>query len=172
MRQLHKLGIGSATVIVIILAAFVGTNALLDSGAAALKVGDGAGAMRRLKILAFLGHTTAQELVGSLYAFGWDVPRNDDEAIKWFRRAARGTAPGEDPAAVAEYYVGDSYANGVQVAKSEEDALKWFRRSAEGGYAKAQERLAQIYEDGIYGVARDPDQARYWRTRAGTRTNQ
>ncbi len=166
MRRLYKVGIGFAVAIIILLVAFIGTNAVLESGAKALKAGDDNAALQRLRILAFVGNTTAQELVGTMYAFGWGVPKNDDEAIRWFRRAGHGAVLAEDPAAVAEYYVGDSFANGVQVAKSDENALKWFQRSANGGYAKAQELLATAYEKGLYGLTRDSDQARYWRARA------
>ena len=161
-----KIALLFAMTLLVVLLGLVGMNVLLDSGARALKSGDDARALEILRVPALLGNTTAQELVGSIYAFGWGVPKDDEAAIKWFRRAAHGAEQADDPAAAAEYYVGESFAQGVQVGKSEDEALKWFRRSAEGGYVKAQDLLASAYENGSYGLARDTNQASYWRARA------
>src|SRR5215472_14718571 len=65
----------------------VGTYALLDGGVSALKAENKDEAFEKLRISAKLGNSTAQELLGKMYAFGWGTSQNDDEAIRWFRRA-------------------------------------------------------------------------------------
>lgn len=114
--------------------ALVVRNAQLDGAAAALKTSDYETALKKLQPLAQLGDNHAQYLLGQMYAFGWGVPRNDDAAIAWFRRAAMWSEGLVDPAAAAEYYVAQNYLEGRGVQKDEAEANKWFRRAADGGY--------------------------------------
>jgi len=65
------------------------------------------------------------------------VPRDDVEAMKWFRQAA---ANGN---AQAEYNVGFMYANGRGVRRSDEEAIRWFRMAARHGYDEAVKELGR-----------------------------
>src|SRR6218665_3484344 len=73
-------------------------------------------ALENLKPLSYLGIKTAQDLVGWMYVEGkYGVPKNDDNAIYWFRRC--GPWPffdedGVDPASLSELYVARAYAGG------------------------------------------------------------
>ena len=53
----------------------------------ALKTGDYGQTMRLLRPWAALGDSKAQYTLGELYAFGLGLPRDDDTAVYWFRRA-------------------------------------------------------------------------------------
>lgn len=119
---------------VLIVAGIILRNSRLDAGTGALKTGDYAVAYQNLKPLAQLGDSNAQYLIGQMYAFGWGVRKSDDDAIRWFRKAAMWSEGTTDPAAPAEYYVGRGYAEGLGVPKDEVESSKWLRRAAAGGY--------------------------------------
>lgn len=83
--------------------------------------GDYERAIPEMRLAANMGDSVAQEAMGILYAFGMGVPKNDEEAIRWFRRA--GPDPGgevaPDPAASAMYAVGMDYLKGEARSKAE-----------------------------------------------------
>jgi uncharacterized protein len=126
--------------LVVVLVAAVGISAVLlrnyqlEAGVSALKIGDYPAAFKKLGVLARLGDSKAQYLIGQMYAFGWGVPKSDEDAIKWFRKAGMWSAGTSDLAAAAEYYVGQSYAEGIGVPRNEAESQKWFRRATDGGY--------------------------------------
>src|SRR3954470_10283955 len=88
-------------VLVLGVALVIARNYQFESGARALKVEDYDTALRRLKPLASVGDSHAQYVLGKMYAMGQGVPKNDSEAIYWFRRAAIGARGEADPAAAA-----------------------------------------------------------------------
>ena len=60
------------------------------------------------------------------------VPKNQVEAVKWFRKAA------EQNDAAAQYNLGVCFYNGDGVAKDQAEAVKWYRKAAEQNFAEAQ----------------------------------
>ncbi len=119
-------------------------NYLFDKAAASIKVGEFGDAVGRLKVVAYMGDPKAQRLLGDLYALGWGAPKNDGEAIKWYRRAGPDSESARDPGASAMYYIGRKYLGGEGIPQNESEARKWLERSAQGGYAKASEQLASM----------------------------
>ncbi len=105
--------------------------------------------------LAEKGDPAAQYLLGTLYAEGKGVDRNDTTAFTLFQRAAN---QGD---ARAQYNLGASYAEGAGVQKSETDAAKWFLRAANQGMVFAQLNLALLYAAGK-GVPHDNVEAFKW----------
>ena len=73
--------------------------------------------------------------LGMMYLEGDGIPKNAEEAVKWFRIAA----DQEFPAAL--YNLGLCYATGKGVKKNRSEAKKWFRKAAELGNASAQRAL-------------------------------
>ena len=75
-----------------------------------------------------------------VYSNGEGVPKDDREAVKWYRRAA------EQGDASAQFNLGvmarDS--NGEGVPEDDREAVKWYRRAAEQGDASAQFNLGSI----------------------------
>ena len=49
--------------------------------------------LRRIRSAAEQGDRNAQYKLGQLYSQGFGLPKNPEEAVKWFRRAAEGGAP-------------------------------------------------------------------------------
>jgi TPR repeat protein len=142
-------------------------NVRYDEGVSALKGLDYGTAAERLEPLALLGDSTAQFLVGQLYAFGLGVTKDDERAIMWFRKSAWEHHGELDSAAPAEYYVAQDYAEtGGMVEQNYDEASKWLRRAAEGGHKLAAALLAKAYSEGLLGLPQDLDQARAWLERA------
>lgn len=72
-----------------VLSPFVAGASPLSDGEKAYRGGNFASAMRILRPLAESGSADAQYYLGMMYAQGKGVQKNTDEAIKWFRLAAR-----------------------------------------------------------------------------------
>lgn len=70
------------------------------------------------------GNASAQNLLGCYYHHGWEgFPKNNDEAIKWYKRAIRG---GNE---WGMFYLGLAYKN-----IDEEEAIYWFKKYADFWY--------------------------------------
>src|SRR5438270_4719931 len=95
-----------------------------------------------LKAQAEAGDTIAQVRLGVAYASGDGVTADEDEAVKWFRKAAdKGKAAGE-------YSLGEMYLTGRGVDTNLAEGVKWIRRAAEHGAARGQSNLAVLYLQG------------------------
>ena len=85
--------------------------------------------------------------------------RKNQEAARWFRRAAeRGHAD-------AQYHLGLMYLNGQGVRPAYNAAARWLRESADQGHDLAQRNLAVLYFKG-QGVLRDHAATVEWLNRA------
>ena len=106
------------------------------------------------------GDAEAQFKLGVAYDIGKGVPKDEAEAVKWYRKAAdQGNVGGQ-------FGLGMAYANGQGVAKDEAESVKWFRKAAEQGNASAQLNLGAAYANG-QGVPKDDVVAYKWILLAG-----
>lgn len=88
--------------------------------------------------LAESGHVLAQTLIGSMYAYGQGVEKNDQQAFKWLSRAAKlGSAQ-------AQYNLAILYENGFGTTQSSQQALKWFKAAADQGREDAATRYSAL----------------------------
>ena len=126
-------------------------------GQEAYNSGDYETALTEWQPLAEEGHADAQFGLGLLYANGFGVPLNDDQALKWYRLAA------DQGHAQAQCNLAVMHANGWGAPQSDEEAFKWYSLAAEQGVAEAQISLGQMYSGG-FGAAQDNVQARKWFT--------
>jgi len=140
----------------------VATVPVLDyrAGAAAYDAGDYAKARRIWQPLAEKGDVQAQRGMGKLYEKGRGVERDFAAAIKWYRPAA------EKGDAESQYRLSVGYGYGLGIQQDEAKAMEWLRKAAENGQKRAQRSLAKGYEDGLHGLPRDPDKAKYWYDRS------
>ena len=136
---------------------------VLFTSATCLWAKDQAALWDPLKKRAAQGDAEAQALLGSMYHWGWGVPQDYPEALKWYRLAA---AQGE---ADAQSSLGFMYHQGEGVPQDYAEALKWYRLAAAQGQALAQFALGRLYSEGT-GVPRDYVQAHKWFT-LGTATS-
>lgn len=57
------------------------------------------------------------------------------------------------------------YQDGRGTLQDDAQALYWLKRAAESGHLVAMDMLSLAYEEGSFGVAKDPAQADHWRER-------
>lgn len=102
----------------------------------------------KMKADADQGNAEAQSNLGKAYFTGNGVPQDDEEAVKWLRKAA------DQGNTAAQKYLGKAYAEGKGVQKNAAEAVKWFRKAADQGDAEAQKYLGYAYGAGD-GVPQD-----------------
>ena len=84
------------------------------------------------------GHAGAQSALGLKYASGAGVPKDDVEAVRWYRLAV------EQGHAGAQWLLGSMYLNGDGVPEDDVLADMWFHLSAAQGNGSAQEDMDHI----------------------------
>ena len=139
----------------LLLTANSGFTADYAQGFDAYSEGDYATALSEWQPLAEQGDPDGQFGLGLLYANGWGVELNDDEALKWYRFAV------EQGHAEAAYNLAVMCANGWGVPQSDDEAFKWYSIAAEGGFTTAQISLGKMYAIG-FGAPQDNVQAHKW----------
>jgi hypothetical protein len=60
---------------------------------------------------------------------GWGVPYDEEEAVRWCRKAAEGGS------ADAQFNMGVYLSSGRGVPKDDAEAARWYTKAAEQGYA-------------------------------------
>ncbi len=101
------------------------------------------------------GDARAQFTLGQTYAIGIGIPKNDTEAVKWYRKAA------DQGVSQAQFQLGESYRFGDGVPKDDAEAVKWYRQAADKGLSSAQFHLAESYRFGE-GVEKDEPESVRW----------
>lgn len=127
----------------------------LEEGTAAYSRSDYPTAFRIWSGLADQGDATAQVWLGLMYARGHGVPRDDAEAVRWYRKAA------EQGFAWGQTNLGYMYTQGRGIAKDDAEAVQWFLKAAGQDFAMAQDNLGVMYRDG-HGVTQNPAMAVDW----------
>jgi len=84
------------------------------------------------------GHAEAQNMLGLVYALGEGVPKDDTEAVKWYRKAV------EQGYAEAQFNLGVMYQYGRGVPQSDIEAYAWFSLSTTNGYEDAEQFLSEV----------------------------
>src|SRR5579864_6884354 len=96
----------------------------------------------QLQSKAEAGNAEAQLGLARAYQDGNGVPRNDERAVKWYRKAA------DQGNAIAQNNLGVMYRNGNGVEKSKEQAVNWYRKAARQQYGSAMFNLGAAYYNG------------------------
>ncbi len=153
-----------------------------------------------IKVKAEAGDVKAQCDLGVAYENGFGVREDQQEAAKWFRKAAdQGNAKAQNSLAGmyhtsrgvlqdnkeavkwfrkaaeqgdvrAEFNLGLMYSKEDGVPKDDAEAVKWYRKAAEQGHASAQHDLGIAYATGI-GVSKNLDEAVKWFRKAADQDN-
>lgn len=113
----------------------------------------------KLRESAEAGLVDKQYLLAEWYSEGRLVPKDDAEAMRWYRKAA------EHGHAAAQYFMGNMYAKGRGVPKDDAEAMRWYRKAAEQGHAAAQYSMGDFYAEG-WGVPTDDAEATRWYRKA------
>ncbi|MDR1828736.1 MAG: sel1 repeat family protein, partial [Methylobacteriaceae bacterium] len=70
------------------------------------------------------GDPEAQYTLGRMYRGGDGVPRDNGEALRWFRKAAEQGHPD------AQYSLAEMYSNGAGVGEDKTQAFFWYLKAA------------------------------------------
>ena len=97
----------------------------------------------------------SQYETGLRYANGKGVPQNDQEAMRWFEKAAKNGNTN------AQWKLGLGYIKGIGVPQDERKAAAWFKRAANNRDVRAQNALSELYLNGR-GVQKDYVRAYTW----------
>jgi hypothetical protein len=135
----------------------------LADGIAAVRKKDYYNAVRLLMPLAQANNAEAQLQLGDLYYHGHGVKESDEEALRWYERAAR------QGLSQAQFQAGNMYAYGLGVAatdlEADRKAALYYFEAARQGHREAQYGLAILILAGK-GVERDEGEAYKWMKRA------
>ena len=112
--------------------------------------------VQALRASAEQGNAEAQFSLGLLYEHGRGLPKNKQEALRWYRRAAM---QGDT---FSQNSLGDNYWEGTGVPKDDREAVWWWRLAADKGFSPAQHSLGKILAGGGQGVPADKPQAYMW----------
>lgn len=111
--------------------------------------------IEEVKAKAEAGDVESQVELGLRFDKGKGVPKDQVEAVKWYRKAA------EQNYARAQYDLGPCYLDGEGVPENQVEGVKWFRKAAEQNLAAAQYILGLCFNSGD-GVAKDWAEAYKW----------
>lgn len=129
-----------------------------DLGRMYEKEGDAENALRYYNKAATF-EDRAQYKLGTLYAQGKMVKKDDKEAFKWFHDAAK------NGHIEAQVEVALRYKDGKGVAQDLNQAAEWFQKAADKDNTSAQFYLGALYDVGE-GVEQNDVQAVHWYTKA------
>lgn len=102
--------------------------------------------------------------LGLKYQIGNDVPRDENQAAFWYRKAA------ELGHAEAQICLAALYEAEDGPSKDDVQAAFWYREAAALGNSEAQVQLAVMFGEGR-GVPRDPERALFWLRESARREN-
>jgi len=102
----------------------------------------------------------AQFYTAMLYDMGKGIVKNSENAVYWYRRAAKA---GNHH---AQHNLGVAYADGEGVSRDLKKAIYWWQKSASLGNTDSQYNLGMLYAMGNETVKRDFNKAHKWWRRA------
>ena len=123
----------------VLMALALPAQADFKGGLDAFKAGKYGVAKAEFEALAKQGMAAAQTNLGLMYSKGYGVPRDESEAVRWYRLAAEQQQP------QAQNNLGFMYVNGEGGPKDDVLGLMWLRLAVESGY-RAAGRSVQILE--------------------------
>jgi TPR repeat protein len=96
----------------------------------------------QLKEAASAGDANAQFELGKRFNHGVDVPKSDEEAIKWYSQSA------EQGYVKAQHNLATMYAKGAGVEVDSSKAVEWYKKAANQGSALSKYKLSLLYQRG------------------------
>ena len=103
------------------------------------------------------GHSDAMYNLAIMYNKGRVIYRSPKDAIKWWKKSA------ELGNAEAQFNIGVEYFYGRKIGKDISKALMWWKKSAGQGNTSARAALFQAYNEGLYGIEKNPQEASRWK---------
>ena len=107
------------------------------------------------------GNANAMQDLAIAFRQGNEVPRDDKQALLWYRKAA------DAGNVVAMNILGDMYKEGSELKQDYPQALYWYRKAAEAGNARGMSNLGKMYDNG-WGVPTNYAEAANWYRKAAS----
>lgn len=104
MDKLRKMALFAAVIFLFVAGIRIFVFWVDDSASSDIKSGDFTTSVLKVRFLANVGIADSQLLLGNLYAYGVGVPKNQKEAMYWFKRADP-----KNSGACAAFYVARDY---------------------------------------------------------------
>ena len=128
-----------------------------ERGDDAANAGDFTTALKEWKPLAENGHVKAQFGLGLIYLNGeGGIPKDNEEAEKWFKKAA------EQGSLEAQLILGQRYYKGVDFEKDMEKGFAIISKLSTQGFAQAQFELGLIYNDRYTMLHDEVEASKLW----------
>ena len=108
------------------------------------------------------GDVSAISNLGFMYVKGIGIEKNEEDGVKWYRKAA------ELGHLTSQFNLGVMYAKGRGVEQNYAESLKWYKMAAEQGDLTAQATIGMMYAKGI-GCKKDSEAARGWYQKAASK---
>ena len=89
------------------------------------------------------GQPAAQAELALRYLEGRNLPRDPEQAMSWFRKAA------EQNFVPAQYRLGTLYEKGIGASEDQRAAALWYGRAAQGGHVRAMHNLGVLLANGL-----------------------
>jgi len=103
------------------------------------------------------GNSDAMYNLAIMYNKGRVVYRSPKDAVKWWRKAA------ELGNADAQFNLGVEYFYGRKIGKDVPKAIMWWKKSAQQGHKDSRAALYKTYNEGLYGIEKNPQEAKRWK---------
>src|SRR5215216_1843282 len=112
------------------------------------------------------GSVEAQRDLGAYFATGdWIGEKDEAKAVAWYTKAA------EQGHAESQYDLGFMMLLGEGTTQDTVKGMEWLIKAAEQGNDSACELLADIYDEGMFGITSNEEEAKRWkemRSKVGT----
>ena len=166
-RRYARLSRMRSPVLVLLVFALAGcavSDGRLENAEAAYKQRDYSTAINLWRPLAQDGNAAAQTGMGILYENGLGVPKDETQAVTWYRQAV------EQGDAEAEYRLGLAYVLGAigtfGLPRDISLGLKLMKRAADQGHVRSMDSIGTLYQHGQLGIPKDPIEAVAWYRKA------
>jgi TPR repeat protein len=120
--------------------------------------------LRSTLLAADKGDITAISNLGFMYVKGIGIEKNQEDGIKWYRKAA------EKGHVTSQFNLGIMYAKGRGVEQNYAEAFRWYLKAAEQGDITAQTTAAMMCAKGI-GCDKNNEEALYWYHQAANKNS-
>jgi len=108
------------------------------------------------------GDVSAISNLGFMYVKGIGIEKNEENGVKWYRKAA---GLGH---LTSQFNLGVMYAKGRGVEQNYVESLKWYKMAAEQGDLTAQSTIGMMFAKGI-GCEKNNESALHWYQKAASK---
>lgn len=92
------------------------------------------------------GDSEAQYLLGAMHHYGLGLPKNDQEGMRWYLKAAKQNHTN------AQFYLGVLLVEEEKGKNQLDKGLWWIERAVWNGFVQGYPFLTELYREGKYGV--------------------